>query len=260
MHPEIEAHEVPLGERPVRCVHVGERRPVAHRDHGEEGLRALSQDFLLERQRPLALGDAGLEHAQHGRDAVLRDERGPLEATHLFRALHHARGPEERVGRLKRRPREPLRQPLPRGRKHPRLVHPDPPAQRPEIAQHLDQRVRRARRGRRRDLPHAGPDRSRRVRVVEEEVAVARDSIDLDAVRGHARRVDERNHESHALAGEHPVQLEAAEERVRDRPEPGQVLQIVRRARHQRIEPLGLQHRRQPCLHVLIHRFESPAR
>jgi hypothetical protein len=54
--------------------------------------------FLLERQRPLALGDAFLEHAQHGRDAVLRDERGPLEAAHLFRALHHARGPEVRVG------------------------------------------------------------------------------------------------------------------------------------------------------------------
>ncbi len=145
--PEVEAHEVALRERPVRCVHVGERRPVAHRDHGEEGLGALSQDLLLERQRPLALGDAGLEHAQHGRDPVLRDERGPLETTHLLGALHHARGPEVRIGGLKRRPREAFRQPLPRGRKHARLVHADPPAQRAEIAQHLHQRVRRARRG-----------------------------------------------------------------------------------------------------------------
>ena len=106
--------------------------------------------------RRLALGDAGLEHAEHGRDAVLGDQGGPLEAAHLLGALHHARGPEVRVGGHERRAREPLREPLPRGREHRRLVHADPPAQRAEIAQHLGERVGRARRGRGGDLAHPG--------------------------------------------------------------------------------------------------------
>ena len=250
---QIQADEVARFQRGVGGVDVGERGPVPHRDHGEERLGTLAHHLLLERHRGLALGHPRLQHAEHCCDTVLGDQGRPLEPPHLLRTLDHSRGAKRRVGGHDRGPGEQLAQPLPGGREHARLVEADPLAERPEAAQDLAQRFARAGQRLAGDLPHPAADRPRRIGVVEEELAVAGEPVHHDTVGGHAGGVDEGDDEADALAREHPVQLEPTEEGVRDRAEPGHVLEILGRARHQGVEPLGVQHLREPRCRVLIH-------
>ena len=151
-----------------------------------------------------------------------------------------------RVAGPERGPAELLGEPLPRGREDPRLVEGDPLAESAEAAQHLPERLARARRGRARDLTHAGADRPRLLGVVEEELPVAGEPVDRDGVGGNPGRVDERNDQAHPLAREHPVQLETAEEGVGDRAEAGDVLEVLGRARYEGVQALGVQYLREP--------------
>src|SRR5437773_1794767 len=143
--------------------------------------------------RGVALGDAGLEHAQDRGDAVLGDERRALERRHLVRSLHHTRLAKHLVGRHERRPRQALLDARPRGGEEIALVEADASAEHAELAEDARQRVGGAGSGRPRPFTDLAADLTGVVGVLEEELAVAGDVVDLDPIGGHARRVDERD-------------------------------------------------------------------
>src|SRR5438552_14584704 len=250
---EVEAHEIPRAQRAVGGVDVGERGAFADRDHREERLSAAAQDFLLVHARRIALGDAGLEHGEDRGDAVLGDERRALEGGDLVRALHHAGLPEHLVRRHERRCRQVLLDALPRGRKQAALIETHAPAEYPEVAEDAGQRVGGARRRRARPLTDLAADLAGIVGGFEEELAVAGEVIHLDAVGGHARRVDERDDERRPAAREDRVELEPAEEGVGNGEEPAQVVHVVSGGGDQRIETLGLEHAGQALSSVCVH-------
>src|SRR5437773_1414009 len=124
-----------------------------------------------------------------------RAEHRALEGGDLVRALHHAGLPEHLVCRHERRCRQALLDALPRGRKQAALIETHAPAEYPEVAEDAGQRVGGARCRRARPLTDLAADLAGIVGVFEEELAVAGEVIHLDAVGGHARRVDERDDE-----------------------------------------------------------------
>jgi len=79
--------------------------------------------------------------------------------------------------------------------------------------------------------------------------------VDLDPVGGHAGRVDEGDDQRGPAACEDGVELEAAEERVRDGAEAAHVVDVLGRGGHQRVEALGLQHGGQALPSVCVHRL-----
>ena len=77
--------------------------------------------------------------------------------------------------------------------------------------------------------------------------------IHLDAVGGHARRVDERDDERRPAAREDRVELEPAEEGVGNGAEPAHVVHVFSGGGDQRIETLGLEHAGQALSSVCVH-------
>ena len=241
---EIEAHHVAEFESALGRVHVGQCSPFADRDHSEEGLGATPEDLGLVHVRRLALGDARLEHRQHRGHAGLGDLRRALQSRDLFWTLDHARPPEELVGGRQGALHALLERPPGRGEQA-ALVHTNTGVEDTEVPEDLEQRVYRARRRRPRPVPHLAADHARVVGVLEEELAVAGQRIGVDLVRGDAARVDERDDQTRTPPREDAVELEPSEERVSDRAEAGDVLEVLRRGRDEGVESFGVEHLRQ---------------
>src|SRR5262249_28094959 len=111
----------------------------------------------------------------------------------------------------------------------------------------------RARGRRRRPLADLPSHRARIVRVLEEELSVAGETIHGDLVGRHPRGVDEGDDEAGAAPGEPAVELEAGEEGMGDGAEPGQVVEVLGGGGDEGVESLRLEHRGQARLHVAVH-------